>query len=83
MKATLLQNTHDMPLSEPSPVAVPVGEPVPHTRVHSVERSDGVETGRGYKPFPPSGYPAIDMGSKKVSSWIGWQVGISWRYGRL
>lgn len=50
---------------------------------YSIYDSDGVETGRGYKPFPPSGYPAIDMGSKKVSSWIGWQVGISWRYGRL
>ncbi|MDH4869295.1 cupin domain-containing protein [Pseudomonas sp. BN515] len=45
MKATLLKNTHDLPLSEPTPVAVPVGEPVPHTRVHSVERTDQVETG--------------------------------------
>ncbi|MNQ39001.1 hypothetical protein D3C85_526030 [compost metagenome] len=45
MKATLLKNTHEHPLSAPAPVPVPVGEPVPHTRVHSVERTDGVETG--------------------------------------
>lgn len=50
---------------------------------YSIYDHDGVETGKGYKQFPPSGYPKIDFGSKKVSSWIGWQVGISWRYGKL
>ena len=50
---------------------------------YSIYDNDGIETQRGYKPFPPSGYPKIGFGSQKVSSWIGWQAGLSWRYGRL
>ncbi|WP_229212642.1 STN and carboxypeptidase regulatory-like domain-containing protein [Dyadobacter soli] len=50
---------------------------------YSIYDHDGIETKNGYKQFPPSGYPDIDLGSTKVSSWIGWQLGVSWRYGRL
>ncbi|PSL21578.1 STN and carboxypeptidase regulatory-like domain-containing protein [Dyadobacter jiangsuensis] len=50
---------------------------------YSVFDSDGLEGKKGYKSFPLSGYPNIDLGSKKVTSWIGWQAGISWRYGKL
>jgi hypothetical protein len=50
---------------------------------YSIYDHDGVETAKGYKQFPPTGYPKIDLGSKKASSWIGFQAGVSWRYGRL
>lgn len=43
----------------------------------------GAEPKKGYKSFPVAGYPKIGLGSEKVTSWIGWQAGISWRYGRL
>lgn len=47
----------------------------------SIYDADGSERKQGYKSFPPRGYPHFD--GSKVSSWIGWQAGISWRYGRL
>ncbi|MHA4741643.1 STN and carboxypeptidase regulatory-like domain-containing protein [Dyadobacter sp. MSC1_007] len=49
----------------------------------SIFDSDGAETRKGYRTFPISGYPSFDMGNKNLSSWIGWQGGVSWRYGRL
>ncbi|WP_051664129.1 STN and carboxypeptidase regulatory-like domain-containing protein [Dyadobacter crusticola] len=36
----------------------------------------------GYKSYPPKNYPSSQL-SDKVTSWLGWQGGISWRYGRL
>jgi uncharacterized cupin superfamily protein len=39
------KNTSELALDEVHPVAVPLGEPHAVTRTHSVERSDGVETG--------------------------------------
>ncbi|SKB49011.1 CarboxypepD_reg-like domain-containing protein [Dyadobacter psychrophilus] len=48
----------------------------------SVYDSDGVQTEKGYKSFPPKGYPDFQMGNKDMASWIGWQGGLSWRYGR-
>ncbi|MCF0070978.1 hypothetical protein LZD49_10885 [Dyadobacter sp. CY261] len=50
---------------------------------YTIYDSDGVEQKAGYKSFPISGYPSISLGSDKVTSWIGWQVGVSWRYGNL
>jgi hypothetical protein len=50
---------------------------------YSIYDHDGVETGKGYKQLPPSGYPKIELGSKNATSWIGFQAGVSWRYGRL
>lgn len=44
--------------------------------------SDGFQTEQGYKSFPPKGYPEFKMGNKNMTSWIGWQGGLSWRYGR-
>lgn len=49
----------------------------------SVYDSDGFQTEQGYKSFPPKGYPDFKMGNKNMSSWIGWQGGLSWRYGKL
>jgi hypothetical protein len=49
----------------------------------SIFDGDGAEQKKGYKSFPPKGYPDFDMGNKNLSSWIGWQAGVSWRYGRL
>ena len=45
MKITHLKDTLNAALGAPSPVGVPVGEPVPHTRVAEVERPDQVDTG--------------------------------------
>ena len=45
MSITLLPQCGDLLLSAPSPVAVPLGEPVSTVAVHAVERPDGVETG--------------------------------------
>lgn len=45
MKLTHLKNTLHAELGDANPVAVPLGEPVSATRVESVERPDGVETG--------------------------------------
>jgi hypothetical protein len=50
---------------------------------YSIYDNDGSEPKKGYKSFPPSNYPGVGLGSDKVTSWIGWQAGISWRYGRL
>jgi len=50
---------------------------------YTIFDSDGAEAKKGYKTFPLSGYPNIDLGSQKVTSWIGWQLGFSWRYGKL
>lgn len=50
---------------------------------YTIYDSDGTEVKQGYKPIPLSGYPNIGLGSQKVTSWIGWQAGISWRYGKL
>ncbi|MCF2497100.1 STN and carboxypeptidase regulatory-like domain-containing protein [Dyadobacter chenhuakuii] len=44
--------------------------------------SDGFQTEKGYKSFPPKGYPDFKIGNKNMTSWIGWQGGLSWRYGR-
>lgn len=49
----------------------------------SIFDSDGAESKENYKSFPINGYPSFGMGNKNLSSWIGWQVGASWRYGRL
>ena len=49
----------------------------------SVYDNDGFKTEKGYKSFPPKGYPDFKMGNKNMSSWIGWQGGLSWRYGKL
>ncbi|CDF82287.1 Conserved hypothetical protein [Pseudomonas knackmussii B13] len=45
MKITHLKDTLNAELGAPSPVGVPVGEPIPHTRVAEVERPDQVDTG--------------------------------------
>ncbi|MCY1435925.1 hypothetical protein D9M71_520360 [compost metagenome] len=45
MNITHLKNTTNAALGEAAAVAVPVGEPVPMTRVEVVERPDHVETG--------------------------------------
>ena len=45
MKITHLKDTPNAPLGEASPVGVPLGEPVSHTRVAEVERPDQVDTG--------------------------------------
>ena len=45
MKITHLKDTPNAPLGEASPVGVPLGEPVSHTRVTEVERPDLVDTG--------------------------------------
>ncbi|GGM84970.1 hypothetical protein GCM10010967_16130 [Dyadobacter beijingensis] len=50
---------------------------------YTIYDGDGAEVKKGYKSFPPSGYPNIRLGSSNVTSWIGWQAGISWRYGKL
>ncbi|MCE7063980.1 LA_2272 family surface repeat-containing protein [Dyadobacter sp. CY326] len=49
----------------------------------SVYNSDGFQPEKGYKSFPPKGYPDFKMGNKNISSWLGWQAGLSWRYGKL
>lgn len=49
---------------------------------YSFYYNDLKESKPGYKSFPPSGYPSAKI-SDKVTSWLGWQGGISWRYGRL
>jgi hypothetical protein len=48
----------------------------------SVYHPDVFEARQGYKTFPVKGYPGFDL-SDKLTSWFGWQGGISWRYGRL
>ena len=48
----------------------------------SVYDSAGFQIEKGFKSFPPKGYPNFDMGNKNMSSWIGWQGGLSWRYGK-
>lgn len=45
MSITHLPHCGTTPLSAPVPVAVPLGEPLAATRVHAVERPDGVEAG--------------------------------------
>ncbi|KSW24092.1 MULTISPECIES: cupin domain-containing protein [unclassified Pseudomonas] len=45
MKITHLKDTPNAPLGEASPVGVPLGEPVSHTRTAEVERPDQVDTG--------------------------------------
>ncbi|MCF0039959.1 STN and carboxypeptidase regulatory-like domain-containing protein [Dyadobacter fanqingshengii] len=45
--------------------------------------SDGFQTEKGYKSFPPKGYPDFGMANKDMTSWIGWQGGLSWRYGKF
>ena len=45
MNITHLKDTLNAALGEANPVGVPLGEPVPHTRVADVERPDKVETG--------------------------------------
>lgn len=45
MKITHLKDTPNAPLGEANPVAVPLGEPVSHTRVAEAERPDQVDTG--------------------------------------
>ncbi|KRV65266.1 cupin domain-containing protein [Pseudomonas citronellolis] len=45
MKITHLKDTPNAPLGEASPVSVPLGEPVSHTRTAEVERPDQVDTG--------------------------------------
>ena len=45
MKLTHLKDTLHAQLGEANPVAVPLGEPISETRVESIERPDGVETG--------------------------------------
>ncbi|WP_439556239.1 STN and carboxypeptidase regulatory-like domain-containing protein [Dyadobacter sp.] len=49
---------------------------------YSFYYNDLKESKPGYKSFPPLGYPSNKI-SDKVTSWLGWQAGISWRYGRL
>jgi hypothetical protein len=46
MSITQFKNTATLQLDESSPVAVPLGEPVAIASTTSVERDDGVETGR-------------------------------------
>ena len=36
----------------------------------------------GYKSFPPKTYALLNEG-KNMSSWLGWQVGLSWNYGKI
>jgi uncharacterized cupin superfamily protein len=45
MKASLLKDALHIPLGEPAPVALPLGEPVSHTRLHCIERTDQTEIG--------------------------------------
>lgn len=45
MNITQFKNTLTTPLGAPTPVAVPLGEPLAMTASSSVERSDGVEAG--------------------------------------
>lgn len=45
MSITHLPDSHHAILSAPTPVAVPLGEPLSTVAVHAVERPDGVETG--------------------------------------
>ncbi|RQO67151.1 cupin [Aquitalea sp. FJL05] len=45
MSITLLPQCGALPLSAASPVAMPLSLPHAATRVHAVERPDGVETG--------------------------------------
>jgi hypothetical protein len=49
---------------------------------YSFYYSDLKESNPGYKSFPPVNYPSHKV-SDKVTSWLGWQAGISWRYGKL
>ena len=41
-----------------------------------------IEAIPGYKTFPPRTYALFSM-NDKLSSWLGWQAGISWQYGAL
>lgn len=50
---------------------------------YSVYDGNDSESSNGYKSFPLNGYPQFDLGNGNITSWIGWQAGISWRYGRL
>lgn len=50
---------------------------------YTVYDPGNAEPARGYKAFPLADYPRIGLGSSKLTSWIGWQAGISWRYGKL
>ncbi len=45
MKIDHFRNTAHLPLSEPSAVGVPLGEPLAHVASASFEREDGVEAG--------------------------------------
>ncbi|MCF0060330.1 carboxypeptidase-like regulatory domain-containing protein [Dyadobacter chenwenxiniae] len=49
----------------------------------SLYDSAGFETEKGFKSFPPKHYPNFKMSNKNLASWIGWQGGLSWRYGKL
>lgn len=45
MKIDHFPDVARLPLGEPGPVGVPLGEPVSHVATHSVTRDDGVEAG--------------------------------------
>jgi hypothetical protein len=47
----------------------------------SVYQNQETEKKAGYKEFPLN-YPGFDF-NDKLTSWFGWQAGISWRYGKL
>lgn len=48
---------------------------------YSIFHSDGKNEKQGYKSFPPKNYP-FSFSRGNHSGWLGWQVDISWRYGR-
>ncbi|MCE7063255.1 STN and carboxypeptidase regulatory-like domain-containing protein [Dyadobacter sp. CY343] len=49
---------------------------------YSFYHNDQKEPNPEYKTYPPGNYPSTKI-SDKVSSWLGWHGGVSWRYGRL
>lgn len=48
----------------------------------SMYHADQHEVKEGYKSFPLNKYPGFDMGSK-LTSWFGWQGGLSFRYAKV
>ncbi|NIJ52383.1 STN and carboxypeptidase regulatory-like domain-containing protein [Dyadobacter arcticus] len=48
----------------------------------SIYQNEIEERKSGYKKFPMDAYPGFDL-NETLTSWFGWQAGISWRYGKL
>ncbi|KAA0992374.1 STN and carboxypeptidase regulatory-like domain-containing protein [Dyadobacter aurulentus] len=49
---------------------------------YSFYYNDLKEPNPGYRSYPPAHYPSSKI-NDTIASWLGWQGGISWRYGKF